>query len=47
MDDEQKFDPVTPAAKQDIRPGFVGGKGGGEAPSGMNKEKIIFMPPIN
>ena len=36
MDDERKFDPVTPAAKEDIRPGFLGGHGGGDAPSGSD-----------
>ncbi len=38
MDDERKFNPVTPSAKEDIRPGFLGGSGGGEAPAGTSAE---------
>ncbi len=37
MDDGRKYDPVTPAAKDDIRPGFLGGKGGGEGIAGGAK----------
>ncbi|MDO5451802.1 MAG: hypothetical protein Q4F56_01810 [Candidatus Saccharibacteria bacterium] len=39
MNDERKFDPVTPLVKDDVRPGFLGGSGGGEAPSGLEKDE--------
>ena len=39
MDEKRKFNPVTPSVEEDIRPGFLGGKGGGEAPSGSKSEK--------
>ncbi|MBR3248923.1 hypothetical protein IKF89_02750 [Candidatus Saccharibacteria bacterium] len=38
MDDERKFDPVTPSAQKDIRPDFLGGNGGGEKIGGDKKE---------
>ena len=38
MDEERKYDPVTPAAKEDIRPNFLGGQGGGEAIAGTEDD---------
>lgn len=36
MDETAKNNPVAESEKQGIRPGFLGGSGGGEAPSGLN-----------
>ncbi len=35
MEDKRKFNPLSSKAKNDITPGFLGGKGGGEKPSGL------------
>ena len=38
MDDERKYNPIEDKAQHDMRPGFLGGGGGGEAPSGSRAE---------
>ena len=35
MEDKRKFNPLVSKAKNDMKPGFLGGKGGGEKPSGL------------
>lgn len=35
MEDKRKFNPLVSKAKDDMTPGFLGGKGGGEKPSGL------------
>ncbi len=35
MEDKRKFNPLASKTKNDMAPGFLGGKGGGEKPSGL------------
>ncbi len=35
MEDKRKFNPLASKTKNDMTPGFLGGKGGGEKPSGL------------